>query len=824
MSQSNKSPSCPLVGIDFGTTKTMVAVYDLGKSHARTQRLGRGRDELPTAMFTTSSGELLFGDEAEDEGESDQVNLMRRFKMKLGHPGPAIVGRRKATAEELATDFLRYLKKRLEAEVLHEQVQRAVLTVPAMFGPAQRKSLMNAANAAGFSDVTLLDEPTAAGLAYCDHNPVGKDMRFLVVDWGGGTFDVALLERSLDRGTKIIREFVAGLGDIGGEALDDALWGHVSQSLVEAGHEGLDRQDRNMWGRYRREIARSKERLSNVESVKVNFLLNGGNPVRIDFQRSVLEDAISASVVKGANFVAELLDRCRAAGQMPDFVLLAGGTSRIPMIQRGFEERLQLECRKWSEGREAIALGAALHARDLWQPQASPNGSQEKTPQNGKMEAMSIYRGLLEAAWADGVISTEERVFLGKRRKELNLTVEESQSLQIQILGSSIDEVCGSQRESQMDPNREIGEPLAYVGGCTNLSLESPAAAEIGLRIESISGAEVSGVLEVHNPLSGGSAFKGRIKDNIISFVTKDNEVEITWKGQFSEDRITDGEYTVKIKDPKIRAMMGGNQEGIWNCSRLNGDSSGSTPFKVGLEKSEIGTQIVAAVPTNELQGEELIMKTHFPVTYLLRIENTSSLTIRNARINLSSEDGHKYSVHVPEIKSGRKNALLLTPIDLDGWTLNIGDVIAIDANGLDPCIFHFTEAACISIDSKKAISREIPCAVVLRPATFSKNFVLKVINISNKKLKVLEISSQSSVDGQTTKHNPMVEIPQGAEAEIGWLEIGSNPKPGDRILIKFNHYDPVDVIVIGGEAGSRSAAWAVLGGLGALAAAIAGG
>jgi ribosomal protein L7/L12 len=468
MSQSTKTTSSPIVGIDFGTTKTMVAVYDLGRNHARTQRLGRGRDELPTAMFTTASGEVLFGDEAEDEGESDQVNLMRRFKMKLGHPGPAIVGRRKATAEELVADFLRYLKMRLESEVLHEQVQRAVLTVPAMFGPAQRKSLMNAAKTAGFLDVTLLDEPTAAGLAYCDHNPVGKDLRFLVVDWGGGTFDVALLERSADRGTKIIREFVAGLGDIGGETLDDDLWGHVSQSLVDAGYERLDRQDRNMWGRYRREISRSKERLSNIDSVKVNFLLNGGNPVRIDFQRSVLEDAISANVVKGANFVAELLDRCRAVGQMPDFVLLAGGTSRIPMIQRVFEERLQIECRKWSEGREAIALGAALHARDLWQPKESPNESKEKTAHNGKMEAMSIYRGLLEAAWADGMISQEEWVFLGKRRKELGLSIEESEIIQRQVLGALIRDIAENETTSSTNysarkfncPNRQCGKEM----------------------------------------------------------------------------------------------------------------------------------------------------------------------------------------------------------------------------------------------------------------------------------------------------------------------------------------------------------------------------
>jgi molecular chaperone DnaK len=824
MSHSTENKSSPIVGIDFGTTKTMVAVYDPARNHARTQRLGRGRDELPTAIFTTASGKVLFGDEAEDEGESDQANLIRRFKMKLGHPGPAIVGRRKATAEELVADFLRYLKIRLESEVLHEKVQKAVLTVPAMFGPAQRKSLMNAAKTAGFMDVTLLDEPTAAGLAYCDHNLVGKDQRFLVVDWGGGTFDVALLERSADRGTKIIREFVAGLGDIGGEALDDDLWGHVSHSLVDAGYERLDRQDRNMWGRYRREISRSKERLSNIDSVKMNFLLNGGNPVRIDFQRSVLEDAISVNVVKGANFVVELLERCRAAGQMPDFVLLAGGTSRIPMIQRVFEERLQLECRKWSEGREAIALGAALHARDLWYSSVSPNGSHEKPARNEKLEAMSIYRGLLEAAWADGMISQEERVFLGKRRKELELTIEESQALQIQVLGSKIDEVCGSQQAPQKDANKKISEPITYVGGCTNLSSESPSAAQIELTIEGISGTEVTGILKVHNPLSGGSRFTGQIKDNIISFVTKEDELEINWKGHFLEDKITDGEYSVKIKDPRIRAGMGVIQEGIWNCSRLNGVSTVSPPFKMSLENSDIGTQILAVVPMDELQGEELIMKTHYPVTYFLRIENTSSLTIRNARISLTAENGHKYSVHVPEIKPGKKHALVLTPIDLDGWTLNISDVITADANGINPCTFEVTEAACKAIDNKKALSREIPCAVVLRPATFSKNFVLKVYNISNKKLNVLEIKSQSSLDGEVTTHKPTVEILQGSEVEIGWLEIGNNPKVGDKIFIKFNHYDPVNIMVFGGETGSSGGAWAVLGGLGALAAALAGG
>jgi hypothetical protein len=417
----------------------MVAKYDQSKRHAIPQQLGRGAFEMPTSIYETTEGEVLFGDEAVDEGESDHLNHIRRFKMKLGHPGPAHVGRKSGTAEQLSAEFLTHVRLKLEKEVLHHSVENAVLTVPAMFGPAQRKSLKAAAEAAGLTHVALLEEPVAAGIAYCDQSEVKGALRFLVVDWGGGTFDVALVERPEGQEARVIHEVVDGLDDIGGETLDDCLWQAASDLLMGAGHQALDRQEPTMWGRYRRDITRAKERLSTRDEVRMSFLLDGGSPAPIILNLKTLEEAIGEAVKKGADFVGELLQRCRSAGYPPDFILLAGGTSRIPMVERVFSETLKIECRTWSQGREAIALGAALHAKELWgqKPAAAPPRDPEVTP---KTQAKSVYRALLEGAWADGKITETESEFLNRKRQELKLTKKEAETVERQILGKTLAE------------------------------------------------------------------------------------------------------------------------------------------------------------------------------------------------------------------------------------------------------------------------------------------------------------------------------------------------------------------------------------------------
>jgi molecular chaperone DnaK (HSP70) len=363
---TNSDNRGPIIGIDFGTTKTMVAEFDPVKTFAKVRKLGRSGDEMPTSMYVTDADEVFFGDDADLEGILDSSNHIRRFKMLLGKATETQFGSKTAKPTDLAAEFLSHLRGRLESEVFHRSVEQVVLTVPAMFGPAQRKDLKLAAERAGFKKVELLAEPVAAGIAYCDHHTdLSKNLRFLVVDWGGGTFDLAVVERNEAEECKVLPEYVGGASGIAGEDLDDELWVAVSKMIEDLGFKPLDLQPKHEWGKYRRELTRAKEGLSAKTNLTMSFTAEGGKLVRIPIERSKLEEVIHEKVHQGARQVAELVVRCRKNGCVPDFILLAGGTSRIPMIAILLEQVAGLPCRTWSEGRDAIALGAAIHAHRI---------------------------------------------------------------------------------------------------------------------------------------------------------------------------------------------------------------------------------------------------------------------------------------------------------------------------------------------------------------------------------------------------------------------------------------------------------------------------
>jgi molecular chaperone DnaK (HSP70) len=368
---TNSDNHAPIIGIDFGTTKTMVAEYDPLRMFAKVRKLGQSGDEMPTSMYVTDTDEVFFGDDADSEGEQDSSNHIRRFKMLLGKSTETQFGSKTATPTDLAAEFLTHLRQRLESDVFHRSVEHVVLTVPAIFGPAQRKDLTLAAERAGFKKVELLAEPVAAGIAYCNHHTdLSKDLRFIVVDWGGGTFDLAVVERNEADECKVLLDYVDGDSGIGGEDLDDDFRIAVSEMIKNRGHEPLELQPKHEWGRYRRELTRAKEGLSVKTNLTMSFTLNGGKLERIPIERSKLEEIIYEKVHQGALKVAELVARCRNNGCVPDFILLAGGTSRIPLISKLLEQVAGLPSRTWSEGRDAIAIGAAIYSHRVFDQKA----------------------------------------------------------------------------------------------------------------------------------------------------------------------------------------------------------------------------------------------------------------------------------------------------------------------------------------------------------------------------------------------------------------------------------------------------------------------
>jgi len=437
------------IGIDFGTSKTMVAEYDEAKRAVKPHKLGRGSFEIPSTIYATDGGELLYGDDADDEGITDSPNHITRFKMKLGTSGTAHNGRYRDSAVGLATVFLSHIKQKLESEVLHRVVDRVVLTVPAIFSPARRLDLKTAATNAGFKQIELLEEPVAAAIAYCNHHSMTPaQLRFIVVDWGGGTFDVALVERSASGKFSVQTDFVTGLEDIGGEDLDDLLWEIVSSCLESSGHPALEKQPKHEWGKYRRDLRRAKERLSTQTSVTLNFSLGDRVPTKVQIERPSFEGVIFDKIRAGANFVKSLIQRSQSSGFNPEFILLAGGTSRIPLISNTVEELTGIQCRHWSEGREAIALGAALHAHDIWGFVHDPTPISSNGTDGSQDARINQYKKLLEGVFIDNEISEAERAFLNKEQLDLGLSHSDVRSIQIAVLGLPIEEIVLRQNVS----------------------------------------------------------------------------------------------------------------------------------------------------------------------------------------------------------------------------------------------------------------------------------------------------------------------------------------------------------------------------------------
>jgi len=431
------------IGIDFGTTKTMVAEYQQQKKSAKVHKLGREL-EMPTLIHDSETGERVYGDMADEEGDHDPIGRIDRFKLDLGKPSKQF-GRKNCTAVDLTADFLSHLRELLKEEVVHHLIERVVLTVPAIFGPAQRTDLTKAAKQAGFKQVELLAEPVAAGIAYCDHEGLKGKLRFLVVDWGGGTFDVALVDRDEAGGINVPKEYVKGRQGIGGEDLDDDFWEATSGRLVKNGGAALEALPNTSWGKYRRDLKRTKERLSDKMEVPLPLLTQDNQPEIMTWTRSELEDVLSKRIREGVSAVAELVELCVKADMTPEFILLAGGTSRTPLIHKLLIETCNVPCRAWKEGRDAIALGAALYSHKLWGETQKAVEAVKIDPVEEMKAAQSLYRKLLEAAWLDGYVTEEEQAFLEKERKVLKIRVKEATLLQTETFGCSIKDVVEKQ-------------------------------------------------------------------------------------------------------------------------------------------------------------------------------------------------------------------------------------------------------------------------------------------------------------------------------------------------------------------------------------------
>jgi molecular chaperone HscC len=348
----------PVIGIDLGTTNSAAAF--LGPDGPQIIPNAVGGRLTPSVVGVDGRGEVLVGAAARELQVLRPERCASLFKRHMGTDHATSLAGRTFTPEELSGLVLRSLKADADA-FFGKPVARAVITVPAYFNDRQRKATIAAGKIAGFTVERILNEPTAAAIAYGFHD-AGEDKKLLVFDLGGGTFDVSVVE--LFDGTLEVKSS-AGESALGGEDFTRA----VAARLLEARGVGFERAEArtpNKVSRLIQQCERAKCLLSREESATVRVPDDDGefgpNSADVAVTREQLEKWVSPILARIELPVRRVMGDAKLARDQLDEVILVGGATRMPLVVRRVAELLGKDPRRRLNPDEVVALGAAVQA------------------------------------------------------------------------------------------------------------------------------------------------------------------------------------------------------------------------------------------------------------------------------------------------------------------------------------------------------------------------------------------------------------------------------------------------------------------------------
>ncbi len=348
-----------VVGIDLGTTNSEIAAF----TGSRVEVLGLQHSKiLPSCVGLTPSGELLVGRPARDQLLLYPERTVRSIKRKMGTAGPVALGERTFSPPEISAVILRALALQAEKQ-LGQPVRKAVITVPAYFSDAQRQATREAGELAELEVVRILNEPTAASLAYGYGDSQARTV--MVYDLGGGTFDVSIVLLEGD-----VTEVLASHGnnELGGDDFDRLLFEKLASELEQAHGARLESgpgRARLLWA-----VEDAKKRLSFEPYARIreeNLVESGGKAIHLDREvtREEYDDLIRPLVESTLVSVSKALDD---AGKRPsdlDAILLVGGSTRTPLVVRTLHDRTGLVPHREVHPDLCVALGAGVLASRL---------------------------------------------------------------------------------------------------------------------------------------------------------------------------------------------------------------------------------------------------------------------------------------------------------------------------------------------------------------------------------------------------------------------------------------------------------------------------
>lgn len=347
-----------IIGIDLGTTFSAVGFVSEGKPRI----LPNGAERIiPSVVGFSPEGALLVGAPARNQYVLYPERTVRSIKRKMGTDETVELNGHAYTPQELSAIILRELKRIAEAN-LQEELTRAVITVPAYFSDAARQATKDAGEIAGFTVERILNEPTAAALAYGLDRTAERQL-VVVYDLGGGTFDVSVVE--LNNGIVEVRAS-HGNTHLGGDDFDELLMNHLAERFQE--EHGLDpRTERRAYARLLRAAEQAKIALSAqpFTQVREEYLMEQeGRPLHLDVEvaRTQFEQLILPLLEGTLTAVDVALSDADLDASELDKVLFVGGSTRIPLVWELVAEHLGLEPHLEINPDEAVALGAGVQA------------------------------------------------------------------------------------------------------------------------------------------------------------------------------------------------------------------------------------------------------------------------------------------------------------------------------------------------------------------------------------------------------------------------------------------------------------------------------
>lgn len=345
-----------VLGIDLGTTNSCMAVIEGGEGTVIPN--AEGSRTTPSVVGFSKKGERLVGQAAKRQAVSNPGNTVTSIKRKMGSNYKGKMGDKEYSPPEVSAMILQKMKKDAE-EYLGQEIKQAVITVPAYFSDSQRQATKDAGKIAGMEVLRIINEPTAAALAYGLDKK--KDEKILVYDLGGGTFDVSILEIG-DGVFEVVA--TSGNNNLGGDDFDQRLVEYMADEFKK--EVGVDlRKDRMAMQRLVEAAEKAKIELSGVMSTNVNLPFitqtdEGPQHLDIDITRARFEELIDDQIEKTMGPARQALKDANLSPQDIDEIILVGGSTRIPAVQKAIKDLLGQEPNKGINPDECVAIGAAI--------------------------------------------------------------------------------------------------------------------------------------------------------------------------------------------------------------------------------------------------------------------------------------------------------------------------------------------------------------------------------------------------------------------------------------------------------------------------------